>query len=214
MNKRMTAARATVGNDACNLSEALSKIFSCQRAKFDESIDIVIKLRVSGKDGVPIRGAVKLPNGAGKEPRVAVFATSSEEVIGAKHISSVPSDLSEFRKEIASYDRCGATPAGMSIASKVAAVIGPMGMMPSAKNNTVMGDTKALVSYLSDSVFFAERDGAIMARVGAVSMGADAVMANIKAIHEAVSGLIDGKTRTIARCYLSSTMSPSVRVSL
>ena len=215
VSKRIDAARKVVGSEVCTIAEGLRKIQACPRAKFEEGIDVVICLRISGtaKEKVPIRGSVKLPHGVGKEYKIAVFAGPGEEVVGADRISSVP-DVAQFKSVISKYHRCGATPAGMTIASKVAAIIGPMGMMPSAKNNTVMADVSALVNHLKTSVFFVENSKSIMARVGSVSMDAKSLEENVRALYEAVLGFCDGKNQLIEKCYICSTMSPSVVVKL
>lgn len=215
LSKRISAAHKIIGEKMCKLGEGIRKIQSCPRVKFEEGIDLVIRIKVTGtaKEQASIRGAVKLPHGVGKEYKIAVFAGPGEEVIGADHISAVP-DLSEFKSTISKYHRCGATPAGMAIASKVATVIGPMGMMPSAKNNTVMTDIPALVAHLKHSVFFAESAKSIMARVGSVSMDATQIEENVRALYDAVVGCCDEKRQSIERCYISSTMSPSVVVTI
>ena len=193
-----------------HVKDAVETIKTLPMAKFTEGIDIVVKVNKPAKDKNQIKGGCKLPFGLGKDLKVAIFASPNEVIsAGATHISEISND---FKSVICKYDRCGATLAGISIAAKGASVLGPLRLMPSAKNNTVAQDTNLLLSYLKSSVSFVEKNSNIMVRVGSVAMSDSDIIHNIRSFCEYITTLCPDNRNFIKHVYISATMSPSLKL--
>ena len=202
------------------LKEAVAIIKSKANAKFDETIEVSMNLGLDpSQSDQTVRGVVSLPNGIGKDVRVAVFARGDI----AKQAQDAGADLvgaEELVDEVASgkidFDRCISTPDMMPLVGKLGKVLGPRGMMPNPRTGTVTNDiSEAVKSSKSGAVEFrAEKGGVVHAGIGKASFSEDAISENIKEFINAVrkekpSG---AKGTYIKKISLSSTMGPGVRI--
>ncbi len=189
-------------------------------AKFDESVDLAVRLGVNPKHADQmVRGAMVLPNGTGKTVRVAVFAKGEKQqdakaagadVVGADEL------VAEVLGGRLDFDRVIATPDMMGQVGKLGRVLGPRGLMPNPKVGTVTFDVVAAVKEAKAGKveYRVDRAGVVHCRIGRVSFAAPALKENALAlIHE----LIHKKPSTAKGTYLrsitlSSTMGPGVKI--
>lgn len=204
------------------IDQAVKMAVDMATAKFDESIDVAVKLGVDAKQSdQQVRGAVALPHGLGKTVRVLVFAKGPKEAeakeAGADYVGG--DDLvQKINSGWLEFDKAIATPDMMATVSKVAKILGPRGLMPNPKVGTVtmnVADTvKAEKRGKLD--FRIDKAGIVHAGIGRKSMGADKLRDNFLAFLGAV---MKAKPATSKGIYLkgitvSSTMSPGLRVDL
>jgi|GEM_PF-2481795 large subunit ribosomal protein L1 len=209
MSKRLVAAYKMVESKLYSLNDALALLKEFPPAKFIESVDIVFSVKKVTKNA--LRGSLSLPCGIGKKLNIGIFATANESLPhGVTHLSEAPRE----KAEAAVFDRCGATPAGVVIAAKAAAILGPRGLMPSAKNNTVSPDVNALIAYLKNSVLFTEKNGVIMSPVGRVNMSDEDLKKNITAFYNHVASLNPENKYFVKSCSISTTMGPNIKLDL
>lgn len=193
------------------------------RRKLPETVDISINLGVDPQHAnQQVRGMVTLPEGTGKEVRVAVFAkdAKAEEARAAGADLAGADDLIESIKAgNIDFDRCIATPDMMAPVSKaLARILGPKGLMPNPKLGTVTPDVAAAVKTAKAGAvqFRAEKGGIIHAGVGKAAFSADKIASNVRAF---VTAIIRAKPEGAKGTYvkkitLSSTMGPGVKVNL
>ncbi len=202
------------------VDQAVKMAVEMATAKFDESIDVAVKLGIDPKQSdQQVRGAIALPHGLGKAVRVLVFAKGPKEAeakeAGADFVGS--DDLvAKINGGWLDFDKAIATPDMMATVSKVAKILGPRGLMPNPKVGTVtmnVGETvKAEKRGKLD--FRVDKAGIIHAGIGRKSMGADKLRENLTAFLGAV---MKAKPAASKGVYLrgitvSSTMSPGVKV--
>jgi len=205
-----------------SIADAVSMAVNNANAKFDESIDVAVKLGIDPKQSdQQVRGAIALPHGLGKNVRVLVFAKGPKEKealdAGADFVGS--DDLvAKINGGWLDFDKAIATPDMMATVSKVAKVLGPRGLMPNPKVGTVtmnVADTvKAEKRGKLD--FRVDKAGIIHAGIGRKSMGADKLKENFQTFLGAV---VKAKPASSKGIYLkgitiSSTMGPGVKVDL
>jgi large subunit ribosomal protein L1 len=219
--KRLTTTRTKVQNDKrYNVADAVSLVVDTATAKFDESIDVAIRLGVDPKQGdQQVRGAIALPHGLGKTVRVLVFAKGPKEAeakaAGADHVGS--DDLvAKINEGWLEFDKCIATPDMMATVSKVAKVLGPRGLMPNPKIGTVTMNVKDAVEAEKKGKldFRIDKAGIIHAGIGRKSMGAGKLKDNLSIL---LASVMKAKPATSKGIYLrsitvSSTMGPGVKV--
>ena len=195
-------------------------IQSVKSEKFDESVDISVKLGVdSNKSDQNVRGAVSLPNSLGKEVKVAVFAdgdhAKSAEEAGADFVGM--EDLSEkFQKEEIVVDVVISTNAAMKVVGKLGQTLGPKGLMPNPKTGTVSDDvTSAIKNVRAGQVRFrTDKNGIIHGSIGKVSFDDDKIKENASALIEELKKLkpASAKGVYIGNIALSSTMGPGIKI--
>lgn len=191
-------------------------------AKFDESIDVAVRLGVDAKQSdQQVRGAIALPHGLGKAVRVLVFAKGPKEA-EAKEAGADFVGADDLVQKITGgwleFDKAIATPDMMATVSKVAKILGPRGLMPNPKVGTVtmnVGDT-VRAEKRGKLDFRIDKAGIVHAGIGRKSMGADQLRDNFLAFLGAV---IKSKPTTSKGVYLhgitiSSTMGPGIKVDL
>ncbi len=203
-----------------SLREAVELIVSTTRAKFDETVDVAIRLGVNPKHADQmVRGSVVLPNGLGKTVRVLVFAKGEKEreaeEAGADYVGS--DDLVEKIKEgWLEFDRVVATPDMMGTVGKLGKILGPRGLMPNPKVGTVTFDVKQAVTELKAGQveFRVEKAGIVHSPVGKVSFGADKLIENILALIESIMKLkpASSKGTYLKNISIATTMGPGVKV--
>ena len=203
-----------------SIDEAMKIIQSVKSEKFDESVDISIKLGVdSNKSDQNVRGAVSLPNSLGKEVKVAVFAdgdhAKSAEEAGADFVGM--EDLSEkFQKEEIVVDVVISTNAAMKVVGKLGQTLGPKGLMPNPKTGTVSDDvTSAIKNVKAGQVRFrTDKNGIIHGSIGKVSFDDNKIKENASALIEELKKLkpASAKGVYIGNIALSSTMGPGIKI--
>ncbi len=221
LSKRMKSALEGIDREAhYALAEAVKLVKDGAKAKFDETIDVVINLNVDPRHADQmVRGTVQLPHGTGKDVRVAVFAKGDKadeaKAAGADIVGA--DDLAEsVQKGTIDFDRCVATPDMMAVVGKLGKVLGPRGLMPNPKLGTVTNDVAVAIKGAKGGQveFRAEKAGVIHAGVGKASFAEGALAENVKALVDAVvkakpSGSKGTYMRKVA---ISSTMGPGVKL--
>ena len=204
------------------VEEAFQILDKMEKAKFDETVDVSIKLGVDPKQGDQmVRGAIPLPHGIGKEVRVIVFAKGDKEkeARDAGAIEVGADDLVEkIKNGWMDFDKAIATPDMMGVVSKIAKILGPRGLMPNPKLGTVTFEiSKAVKEAKAGRVEFkVDKQAIVHALIGKRSFGSSKLIDNFNALYDAV---LKAKPSTSKGTYvrsvaISSTMSPSVRLNV
>ena len=203
-----------------SLADALEIIQSVKSDKFEESIDIAIRLGVDpNKSDQNVRGAVTLPNSLGKQVTVAVFADGDQadaaKSAGAEHIGM--DELAEkFTKEEINVDVVISTNAAMKVVGKLGQVLGPKGLMPNPKTGTVSDDVEAAVKNVKAGQvrFRTDKNGIIHGSIGKVSFDAEKLQSNATALLDEIKKLkpASAKGVYIGNIALSSTMGPGIKI--
>jgi large subunit ribosomal protein L1 len=218
--KYVEAAKLVDANKRYTVEEACALVGKTGKKKFDETVDISIKLGVDPKHADQmVRGAVVLPHGIGKSVRVAVFAKGEKakeaeaagaDVVGAEELAAkVAEGWLEFDKAIA-------TPDMMGVVGRLGKVLGPRGLMPNPKVGTVTADVaRAVKETKAGKVEFrAEKAGIVHAPVGKASFDAKKLQDNVTALLEVI---IKAKPASAKGVYLkgvslSTTMGPGIKL--
>lgn len=203
-----------------SIEEAFKLVDEIAQAKFDESIDVAVRLGVDPKQGdQQVRGAVALPHGLGKQVRVVVFAKGPKEqeakAAGADFVGA--DDLvAKINEGWLDFDKAIATPDMMATVSKVAKILGPRGLMPNPKVGTVtMNVGEAVSSEKKGKLDYrVDKAGIVHAMIGKKSMGADKLKENFMAL---MGSVVKAKPASAKGTYLrsitlSSTMGPGLKV--
>ena len=204
-----------------SIAEALEIMQSVKSEKFEESVDIAIRLGVDpNKSDQNVRGAVTLPNSLGKQVTVAVFADGDQaeaaKAAGAEHIGM--DDLAEkFTKEEISVDVVISTNAAMKVVGKLGQVLGPKGLMPNPKTGTVSDDVATAINNVKAGQvrFRTDKNGIIHGSIGKVSFDVAKIHSNATALIEELKKLkpASAKGIFIGNIALSSTMGPGIKIS-
>jgi large subunit ribosomal protein L1 len=221
MSKRLAAIREKVERGRLyDATDALRLLKETANPKFDETVEAAVNLGVDPrKSDQLVRGSTVLPNGTGKEVRVAVFASgpSADEAREAGADLVGLEDLAEkVRAGELEFDIAIATPDAMRIVGQLGRILGPRGLMPNPKTGTVAEDvTTAVANAKGGQVQYrTDRAGIIHCPIGKLSFEADALQENLAAL---VSQLVRVKPAASKGIYLqkvtvSSTMGPGVTV--
>jgi large subunit ribosomal protein L1 len=203
-------------------SEAIELVKKTAPAKFDETVDVAVRLGVDPrKQDQAVRGVVVLPHGTGKTKRVLVFAKGDKareaEAAGADFVGDADM-INKIQQGWFDFDVCVATPDMMSEVGKLGRILGGKGLMPNPKAGTVTFDvTKAVQEIKAGKIEYRlDKAGQIHAPLGKVSFDADKLNENFKAL---IDALLRAKPAAAKGVYLknvavSSTMGPSVKVNL
>src|ERR1700753_2076603 len=221
IGKRLKNAREGVDREKLYpLTDAIKMVRERSKAKFDETIEVSINLGVDPRHADQmVRGVVVLPNGTGRTLRVGVFARGAKadeakaagaDVVGAEDL------VEKVQNGNIDFDRCIATPDMMPLVGRLGKVLGPRGMMPNPKIGTVTMDVAGAVKGAKGGSveFRVEKAGIVQAGVGKASFLDEKLVANIKALADAVSKAkpTGAKGTYIQRVAVSSTMGPGVKV--
>jgi large subunit ribosomal protein L1 len=219
--KKYQAAASKIEKRQYELVEALNVIKDSSFAKFDETVEVHMRLGVDPRHADQmVRGTLVLPHGTGKLMRVAVIATGEKikeaEAAGADIIGG--DDLVErISGGFLDFDALVATPDMMKGVGRLGKVLGPRGLMPNPKTGTVTFDiTKAIREIKAGKVEYrVDKTGIIHAGVGKISFGVEKLTENAKALIDAVQKAKPSaaKGRYVKAIHLASTMGPSVAVS-
>ena len=222
-SKRYFAIREGFNNeDRVDVDAAVEKVKAKATAKFDEGVDVAVRLGVDPKHADQmVRGAVSLPHGTGKTVRVAVFAqgeaakaaeAAGADVVGADElVAKIQGGWFEFDKAVATTDMMGKV-------GRIGRVLGPRGLMPNPKVGTVVPPAKVAdaVSELKSGKidFRVEKAGIVHAQIGRASMDAEQLSANLTALIATLQRLKPSSAKGVymKSITLSSTMGPGVRV--
>ena len=203
-----------------SVEEACALLKQTKFAKFDETVDLAVRLGVNPKHADQmVRGALVLPHGTGKTVRVLVFAKGEKErearEAGADFAGS--DDLvAKVSEGFLDFDRVIATPDMMGAVGKLGRVLGPRGLMPNPKVGTVTFDLAAAVKDAKGGKieYRVEKAGIVHARIGKVSFAEQSLTDNAKAL---IGALVRQKPSTAKGSYLrsitvSSTMGPGIKI--
>ena len=219
--KRILAAKAKVDtNKRYTLKEAAEMVVSMPAPKFDETVDLAVRLGVDPAHADQmVRGSVVLPNGLGKSVRVLVFAKGEKEKealeAGADFIGN-DEIIEKIKGGWLEFDRVIATPDMMGAVGKIGKILGPRGLMPNPKVGTVTFEVANAVKELKTGKveFRVEKAGIIHSPVGKVSFGAEKLSENVSALLETIIKLKPASSKGIyiKSISLSSTMGAGVRI--
>lgn len=206
-----------------NLKDAITILKKIPKTKFDETVEVSVKLNVDPKNAASasIRGTVALPHGTGKKVRVIVFCKGEEEkrakaagadVVGAEDLAA------KIQGGWLDFDVAIATPDLMKDIAKLGKVLGPRGLMPNPKSGTVTQDTaKAIKEVKAGKIEFKmDKQAGIHAPVGKLSFENDALYANAHSIIDAImiSNPTGPKGQHVKSLYISSTMGPGLKLDM
>src|SRR5512147_2324802 len=219
--KAAEAAQQALGsNGGLELAKAIEVAKANATAKFDETMDMAVRLGVDPKHADQmVRGTVVLPHGVGKKVRVLVFAKGEKEKealdAGADYVGA--EDLVEkIQKGWMDFDRAVATPDIMGLVGRLGKVLGPRGLMPNPKVGTVTFDVgKAVKEIKAGKVEFkVEKAGIVHVPVGKVSFGFDRLFENVKALLEVILRVKPPTSKGVylRSITLSTTMGPGVKI--
>ncbi|MCU1461076.1 MAG: ribosomal protein [Acidimicrobiales bacterium] len=219
--KRYTdATRRFDGQQLHSPAEALDIIKTLPATKFDESVELAVRLGVDPrKADQMVRGTVSLPSGSGKTVRVAVFAAgpAAEEARAAGADVVGADDLVEkVQNGFMDFDLAIATPDLMGQVGRLGRVLGPRGLMPNPKTGTVTADVgKAVAEFKGGRVEYrTDRYGNVHTPIGKASFDQPALLANFRAVVEELNRAkpASAKGRYIKGVTISTTMGPGIKV--
>ena len=202
------------------VEEACALLKKAKFAKFDETVDLAVRLGVNPKHADQmVRGALVLPHGTGQTVRVLVFAKGEKEAeakaAGADFAGS-DDMVAKVSGGFMDFDRVIATPDMMGAVGKLGRILGPRGLMPNPKVGTVTFDIKNAVMEAKGGKieYRVEKAGIIHARVGKVSFAENALSENARAL---INALVRAKPSTAKGVYvrsitISSTMGPGIKI--
>ncbi|MCD6306191.1 MAG: 50S ribosomal protein L1 [Deltaproteobacteria bacterium] len=200
--------------------EAVQLAIDCAYAKFDESIELAVRLGVDPRHADQmVRGTVVLPNGVGRTVRVAVFAKGEKEKealdAGADYAGSEEL-VDKVQKGWLEFDKAIATPDMMGSVGKLGRILGPRGMMPNAKLGTVTFDVARAVNEIKAGKidFKVEKAGIVHASMGKVSFGLEKLLQNMAAFIETLQRLKPSASKGtyLKAIAVSSTMGPGIKI--
>ena len=201
-------------------TEALDLVSQTAKAKFDETVEVHVRLGVDSRHAdQQVRGAVVLPNGTGKDVRVAVFAkgdlAKAAQEAGADFVGDA--DLvTKIQGGWMDFDVAIASPDMMGFVGRLGKVLGPRGLMPSPKAGTVTMDVaKAVQEAKAGKIEYRlDKTNIIHCPIGKVSFGTDKLLENFNALLDAIIKAKPeaAKGQYIRSCAVASTMGPGVRI--
>ncbi len=205
------------------VKEAVSIVKAFKKAKFDEAVDIVMKLGVDPKHSDQlVRGSFSLPKGIGKKVRVVVFAGSDDKIEMAREAGAVEAGGDDLLKKVEGgwldFDVAISTPDMMGKVGKLGRVLGPQGKMPSPKSGTVTNDILNTVKEFKEGKIEYRTDsgGNVHVPVGKVSFPGEDLVENINSFIKHIVGNRPpaAKGTFVQKISISSSMGPGVRIAL
>lgn len=202
-----------------NLDQAMAMAVKTTTTNFDASVEIHLRLNVDPRQADQnIRGTVVLPEGTGRQVRVAVFAGDEETkkaLDAGADFAGNQDFLKKLDKEEIDFDVLISTPDHMAMLSKYARLLGPRGLMPNPKSGTVSTDVESAVreAKAGKIEYRVDESGIIHAAIGKVSFGTDRLSRNASVLIESISAAKPAsiKGALITSSYLTTTMGPSVK---
>lgn len=204
------------------LEEGLRLVHETARAKFDETVELVVRLGVDPKQSDQnVRGTVVLPHGTGKTVRVLAFAKGEKEreaqeagadFVGAEDL------IKKVSEGWLDFDKAVATPDMMGAVSRIGKILGPRGLMPNPKTGTVTLEiAKAIKEIKAGKLEFrVDKAGIVHVPVGKVSFGADKLLGNARAVLTSIlrAKPASAKGNYVLGVTLSTSMGPGVKIDL
>ena len=222
MSKRYAeSVKLVEANKEYDIKEALDVIEKMPKTKFDQTVELHVKLGVDSKHAdQQVRGTVVLPNGTGKTQRVLVFAKgpkADEAVKAGADFVGAEELIPKIEKENwFEYDVIVATPDMMGVVGRLGKVLGPKGLMPNPKSGTVTMDvTKAINEIKSGKVEYRlDKSNIVHLGFGKVSFGADKLLENYETVMNAIikAKPAAAKGQYIRSVAISTTMGPSMYI--
>lgn len=220
-SKNKVAAREKIDRTTrYPLEEGIQAVLSSAYARFDESVDLAVKLGVDPRHADQmVRGTCVLPHGTGKSVRVLVFAKGEKEKeaeeAGADYVGG--EDLAaKIQEGWLDFDKAVATPDMMGVVGKLGKILGPRGMMPNPKVGTVTFDIGRAVQELKGGKveFRVEKAGIVHVPVGRVSFGPEKLAENIKSVLDSIIRLKPSAAKGVylKGMALSTTMGPGLKL--
>ncbi len=219
--KYVDSAKAIDKSKMYEATEALDLACKNAKAKFDETIEIHVRLGVDGKHAdQQVRGAVVLPNGTGKNVRVCVFCKEEKEEIakaaGAEFVGGADLVDKIVKENWLDFDVCIASPDMMGVVGKAARVLGPRGLMPNPKAGTVSPDIeKAITEAKAGKIEYRlDKTNIIHCPICKASFGAEKLTQNFETLMEAIvkAKPAAAKGTYLKSCTVTSTMGVGIPV--
>ena len=223
LSKRLAKVNSSIDkNKVYSLAEAVSLLKSNSTVKFDETLDVAVKLGVNPQHSDQlVRGVTILPHGTGKTVSVAVFAKGEKaqeakdagaDIVGAEDL------VEQIEKGEINFEKCIATPDMMAVLGRVAKILGPKGLMPNAKLGSVTVNVKDAVKAAKGGQieFRVEKTGIIHCGLGQLSFSEVALVENTKVLFEALSKAkpTGAKGSYFVKATLSSTMGVGLKIDI
>jgi large subunit ribosomal protein L1 len=220
MGKKFEAAKAKVQDRSYTLEEALPLVKELKYVKFDETVEVAVRLGVDPKHADQmVRGTVVLPHGLGRSKRVLVIAGAEKQKEAQDAGADITGGDDVVEKILGGwmdFDAVVATPDMMRGVGRLGKVLGPRGLMPNPKTGTVTTDiAKAVREIKAGKVEFrVDKTGIVHAPLGKVSFAADALVANAHALMDSIlkAKPAAAKGKYLKSITVSSTMGPGVRI--
>jgi large subunit ribosomal protein L1 len=218
----MKAAAKKRPAEVMPLADAVAALKKYDGTKFDQTVDIVLRLGVDAAQADQIvRGSIVLPHGIGKQLRVVVFAKGAQAE-AARNAGADEVGEEDLAQKIMGgwmdFDACIASPDMMKVVSPLGRVLGPRGLMPSPRAGTVTPDVaKTVAEYKAGKVEFRnDKAGNVHAPVGKLSFDAEKLAENIQAFIDRIMSLKPSAVKGVyvKSAHVSATMSPSVRLAI
>jgi large subunit ribosomal protein L1 len=219
--KKQRKARENVEfSQRYDFAEGVKLALECSYARFDESVDLAIRLGVDPRRADQmVRGTVVLPNGTGKSVRVLAFAKGEKEKealeAGADYAGG-EEVIEKIKKGWLEFDKTVATPDMMGAVGKIGKILGPRGLMPNAKLGTVTFDLGKVVKEIKAGKidFRVEKSGIVHVAVGRVSFGAEKILENVTTFMDTIirNKPAASKGTYIRSIAVSTTMGPGIKI--
>lgn len=218
--KRFREAKARVEDRPYELREALELVQDIAPARFDETIDLAIRLGVDPRRADQmVRGSVLLPHGRGRAVRVLAFARGEKEKealeAGADY-AGVEDLVEKISTGWLEFDRAVATPDVMGVVGRIGKILGPRGLMPNPKSGTVSFEIGKVVGEVKAGKveFRVDRNGNVHILIGKASFPVDALMGNAVAVFDTIirAKPSSSKGQYIRGASVASTMGPGVKI--
>ena len=202
-------------------SEAVKAVIECAKAKFDETVELHLRLGVDGRQAdQQVRGSVVLPNGTGKTKKVLVFAKGDKaaeaEAAGADYVGAEDLVHKIQTENWFDFDVVVATPDMMGVVGRIGKILGPKGLMPNPKSGTVSMDVKRVIAEIKAGKveYRLDKTNIIHCPIGKVSFGEEKLLENYTALLDAVvkAKPAAAKGQYIKSAVMTSTMGPGIKV--